>query len=451
VKTPAPRRPPPPPRPNALKTAAPTPLKEPPPQKWSEKIEERLDVDAGRELFEENPGRSRAEIMRLRAQMQRGARRRFTVQMSDPAFAADAAQAASQPLDATLTAFAALTIAANTLTIGTGADAFSQLTLAANAFPGRSSAGNVVAKTMTDFGFSLVDDADAAAAQTTLGLVIGTNVQAYDATLTALAGAPTAADKLPYFTGTDTVGTTTFTAFARTILDDADAAAVQTTLGLVIGTNVQAYDATLTGLAGLPTAADKGIYATGTDTFGSYDLTSFGRTLGGSADAAAARVTLLAAGYVALRNVHTNTTPAASTATLLEETLMSYTLPGATLATNKDRVEIEAFGTAAANGTTKRLRLYFGATVLFDGGVVALNGTSWHIRATVFRTGAATQTAFAVFAGDTVLVPPTALVAAPTETLSGDVIIKLTSMLGVGAAANDVVQNGLLAGVGVSA
>lgn len=78
--------------------------------------------------------------------------------------------AAYQPKDATLTALAGLTIAANTLTVGTGADAFSQVTFAANKFPARASTGDLEAKSITDFGLSLVDDADAATARATLGL-----------------------------------------------------------------------------------------------------------------------------------------------------------------------------------------------------------------------------------------------------------------------------------------
>ena len=71
-----------------------------------------------------------------------------------------------------------------------------------------------------------------------------------------------------------------------------DASGARSNLGLVIGTEVQAYDEGLASIAGLTTSADQGIYTTAADTYATFSLTSAGRALLDDVDAAAQRTTL---------------------------------------------------------------------------------------------------------------------------------------------------------------
>jgi hypothetical protein len=85
------------------------------------------------------------------------------------------------------------------------------------------------------------------------------------AALTSVGGLTPAADRLPYYTGASAAALTPITSYARTLLDDSDAATARATLGVTIGTHVQAYDATLAALAAYNTNGI--IVQTAADTF----------------------------------------------------------------------------------------------------------------------------------------------------------------------------------------
>jgi hypothetical protein len=147
---------------------------------------------------------------------------------------------------------------------------------------GRSTADAGVVEEIdcTAAGRALLDDADADAQRTTLGL--GT-IATQDADAIAITG------------GTITGGTIT----GITDLEVADGGTGASTadnarqnLGVEIGVDVQAYDAGLASIADLATSTDQTIYTTASDTYAVTSLTAAGRALLDDADAAAQRTTL---------------------------------------------------------------------------------------------------------------------------------------------------------------
>ncbi|HAI4474304.1 TPA: hypothetical protein HJO75_003381 [Escherichia coli] len=81
-------------------------------------------------------------------------------------------------------------------------------------------------------GLDVLDDGDLNGFISKMGTAFGKDFQALDATLTALAGLTTGANKLPYFTGNDTAAQTDLTSVGRDIIGKNTITDILTYLGL---------------------------------------------------------------------------------------------------------------------------------------------------------------------------------------------------------------------------
>lgn len=137
----------------------------------------------------------------------------------------------------------------------------------------------------------------------------------------------------------------------------------------------------------------------------------------------------------------TQFTAAVNPATVVENTLFTYTLPAKSLNGNGKGVRIRAFATAAATAGTKRVRLYFGATVLMDTTATAFASAATGIlmMADVIRVSKSVQAGYALCntavsptVGTTAPTTVSGLLAAvaATENTSNAIVIKLTGLNG---------------------
>lgn len=129
---------------------------------------------------------------------------------------------------------------------------------------------------------------DVLGARAALGLVPGTDVQAYSPKLAAYAGQTWAADQAPYWTGAAGLGSYALTTFGRSLAGAVDAPAAQALLQVRPGTDVQAYAVPLadlaatasTSIASAATADIGSSYTRRVTITGTAAITSFGTSAG---------------------------------------------------------------------------------------------------------------------------------------------------------------------------
>ncbi len=126
-----------------------------------------------------------------------------------------------------------------------------------------------------------------------------------------------------------------------------------------------------------------------------------------------------------------------------EDNLITYSLKKNTLHNEGDVLEITAYGTTAANGNNKTIKLILGSTTLFTTGVLAFNNKAWCIRSTITQITSVTQSIVTEFQGDFGLITNTVTVTAGAENLATTLTIKCTGTSG-SSTTDDIIQKGLI-------
>lgn len=262
----------------------------------------------------------------------------------------------------------------------------------------------------------------ASGARTNLGLAIGSNVQAYSASLDSLASATTASGQIVYTTASGQYTSASVTSLGLSLLAEAAASGVRATiglgsmatqdaasvaisggtisgitdlaiedggtgastvsgalvnLGLVIGTNVQGYDAGLESISSLTTAADEILYTTGLDAYATSPFPSYARSLIASGNSATDTRSALGLGSLATKNTVASG-DVASGAIFGDAIAAGSIVAGSYGAASIGSADIQAGGIATANiadsGITA-IKIANNATTIVDAGAPVVNGT----------------------------------------------------------------------------
>jgi hypothetical protein len=151
--------------------------------------------------------------------------------------------------------------------------------------------------------------------------------------------------------------------------------------------------------------------------------------------------------------INSNVTPASNVGAG-ETDLMTYTVPANTLSANTKGLRIICKGSITSNANTKRVKFYFGGTLIFDLGAGFYNDSVariWLLDVYIMRTGATAQITWCEFIAYATTSATSGAIAAAGDvrgsvvttaiTLSSTAIVKAT---GTGGANGDMSQDAMI-------
>jgi hypothetical protein len=136
----------------------------------------------------------------------------------------------------------------------------------------------------------------------------------------------------------------------------------------------------------------------------------------------------------------TNTTPVSNSGSG-ETDLITYSVPGGTLAGDGQSLSVLAWGTITSNSALKTIKFKWGGTVLTPFNATTASIGDWWISAVIVRLGATSQHVIQSGGGNGGASGVGGDFATAAETLSGSVTLKLT---GQSTASSYITQGGLI-------
>ena len=122
-----------------------------------------------------------------------------------------------------------------------------------------------------------------------------------------------------------------------------------------------------------------------------------------------------------------------------ETTLLSYSLLANSLNTDQSLIKIAGWGTFAANGNNKRIRIKIGSTTLVDTTALAVNDGVWSFSGMILRKTDSSGAAIIDLLSSNVTLPSRPYYASFSESFTADLNVFFT---GEASANDDIVQEG---------